>query len=236
MKNRHFVLGRILFLAFLAAAGLLLFSCTQFFSTSWAPWAARDYDKLIPAVTAGNVNQLTSLYENDPDGSLALLKKIQAAESSPELEAAALKAAVNSISLVSAIAGVAGDLGSLGSLTEGETRDIIKDVLDGMKNLEKASEALSEILPSPEDTEAWDNFTETASADDLAMGAVVLLLGEVSGNVDFDDPDALNDFLENLPDNKNIELAKALVEASIAKGDELSGPLKNILDNLNLSS
>jgi hypothetical protein len=239
MKTRHCNTSRILFPAFLAAVGLLLFSCTQFFSTSWAPWAARDYGKLIPAVTVDNVNQLTSIYENDPDGSLALLKKIQAAnddESSPELEAAALKAAVNSIGLVSAIAGVVGELSNFNNLTEGDTRDLFQSALDGMKNLEDASKVLADILPSPDDKDAWASFTETASADDLAMGAVVLLLGEVSGSVDFDDPDALDDYLESLPDNKNIQLAKALVEASIAKSDELSGPLKDILDNLNLSS
>jgi hypothetical protein len=237
MKTRHLYSGRVFFPVFLTATGLLLFSCTQFFSTSWAPWAAREYDKLIPAVTADNVDQLTSIYENDPDGSLALLKKIQESqessdESSPVLEAAALKAAVNSIGLVSAIAGVAGDLSGWDDSTD--FKGIFENALNGMKNLEDASAALFEILPGIDDP-GFDDFIAFASADDLAMGAVVLLLGEVSANVDFDDPDAFNDFLESLPDNQNIQLAKALVEASIAKGDELSGPLRDILDNLNLS-
>jgi hypothetical protein len=240
MKTRHFSTGRILFPALLVMAGLLLFSCTQFFSNSWAPWAARAYDKIIPTVTVDNVDELISIFENDPNGSLALLKKIRDAhndESSPELEAAALKAAVNSIGLVSAIAGATGNMNDWGDPEK--ARNKFDSVLDDMENLEDASEVLFEILPGPDDKEAWANFTKSASADDLAMGAILLLLGAASGNVDFNNPDEFDEFTNN-PGNEKIALARALVDASIEKTDDksnddgLSDSLIDILKSLNL--
>jgi hypothetical protein len=236
MRIRNINTGRILFPAFIAAAGLLLFSCTQFFSTSWASWAARDPAQLIPAVTRANVNDLVKSFEDDPDGSFALLKKIKEAHdgaASPELEVAALKAAINSVDLINAIVGVVGELSNLGNFDNpDEVRNIIEKALGGMKNLEAVGETLSAILPAPNSSD-FDNFVNAASVEDLAMGAIVLLLGEASKQ----DADNLEDFLENpdkyLSASDTWKLAQEMVAQAIVKG--ITGLLGDVLDYLSLT-
>ena len=197
---------------FVMMAGLLFFSCTNFFSNSWASWAARDYNSLIPNVTAGNVSNLASLFEDDPDGSLALLKKIQSAvNGNPSaadlliLQSAALEVAVNSVGLVNGMLAAAGNMSDFDNVDD--ARSILDAALNAMSNLEEAGSLLAAILPNPpainsgsgtldeNDPEygAFMNFAKSASADDLAMAAVVLLLGEASkfaGDLD--------EFLEDL--------------------------------------
>ncbi|MHC6204110.1 hypothetical protein ACYULU_13075 [Breznakiellaceae bacterium SP9] len=159
-------------------------SCTDFFSHSLAPWAARDPSSLIPSVTVSNVDELIRKAENNPDLSLAVLKKIQSAADSASdgersvLQAAALQAAVNAASLGPQLMKNAGNISELtndSAKAQGAAIELLTKSLGAMGNLSEAGALLEAILPDPNDTTAFDAFVAAASADDLAMGAAVLL-------------------------------------------------------------
>ena len=240
-------------LYFIAAiAALLLFSCTDFFSTSWAPWAARDPDKLVPAVTAGNVDELIALAENDPNLSLAILKKIRSAangaseEDRQKLQCAALEAAVNAAGLGQAVLGVADKLISIDN--EDDAKKLVFDTINVMSNLEAAGSVLFDILPpapnltdpTDENWPAFKAFTDSASADSLAMAAVVIIAGEAKKISDGDFDSYFDSYFDNPYEEEyeNEKLAIALAFASALEGreNELSGPLRNVLQGLNLIS
>jgi hypothetical protein len=219
----------------------LLVSCTQFFSTSLALWAARDPATLIPPVTAGNVQDLIGSAENNPDMSLALLKGINdaiagaSAGEKIKLQVAALEAAVNASSLGPALLNKAGDISELMDDPQ-KTKQMVLDSLNDMKNLTAAADTLAAILPDPSDQAAIDAFADTADADSLAMAAAVLLAAEAKGQSDKDD------FLNNFdPQSSTLsdsaKLAVKLAEAAKLKVDnnEGSGMLKDVLEGLNLT-
>ena len=230
-----------------ALTALIFVSCRDFFSNSWAPWAARDPDKLVPSVTTGNVDELIEMAENNPDLSLAVLKKIKDAaegasgESKQKLQSAALDAAVNSVGLGQAILGAAGDLSSV--KTQEDAEKLVISALDSMANLQAAGSLLFDILPpapgvhdDPNDPQ-WDEFnafTEYASADSLALAAAMILAGEMKNAPDGDYEKYIDEFADD--PNKNEELAMAMAFAAALEGreDELTGPLKNVLEGLNL--
>ena len=232
MKKRCF------FLIVMVTAVMMMFvSCTDFFSTSWASWAARDPDKLVPAVTAGNVDELIAMAENNPDLSLAILKKIQAAAANApdgdkqKLQGAALEAAINAGGLGQAILGAADKLTNIDTDIDG--RKLVLDALNSMKNLDDSCLILSSILPDPSDTEAFDAFAASANTNDLVLAAALLMAGEAK---QYTDPE---DYVENVFDNKSPQsqneiLAVKMIEAVVARPDELSGSLENVLKGLNL--
>jgi len=215
------------------------FSCTNFFSTSWAPWAARDPDKLVPAITADNVDELVSMAENNPDLSLAVLKKINDASKKAKgsdvnkLQGAAIDAAVNASGLAQAVLNAAGELINV---TEGDdAKDIILKALDDMKNLEDASSFLKEILlPDPLNTDDFDAFLTGANADDLALAAALLIAGEAKSSGDPEE--YVNESFNSLsPVTENEKLAMKMIDEIIARPpEELNGALKEILVGLNL--
>ena len=229
-------------------------SCSDFFSNSWAKWAARDPNKLIPRVSLDNIDDLLKMAENDPDLSLAILKKLKNAadgassdEDKAKLQSAALEAAINAVGLGQAVISTAGKLTGLnGDDPETEAKDLIVDAINGLTNLEETSAALISVLP-PVGSPEFDNFASTASANDLAMAATVLVAGEAKKQADNFDGD-FNEYLddlesrirsgdpEDLEESENLAQAMALAAALVGRQDELDSSLLNALSGLGLLS
>jgi hypothetical protein len=222
----------------------LLVSCTEFFSTSLAPWAARDPNKLIPPVTLGNVGDLIEMAENNADMSLAVLKGIDTAvkkasgDNKTALQAAALEAAVNAAGLGSA---VLNNADKLTTVDEDNAVDLVVNAINGMKNLEAACDTLMSILPDPVlEPEAFDAFAEKAGPEELAMAAAMLLAGAAKEEAK-ESGVSMSEYIETFsPDNEvnsesaNVAAALALVAAIKFEEVENNGPLKQLLDGLNL--
>jgi hypothetical protein len=221
-------------LTILAAGGLAV-SCTGFFSTTLAPWAARDPASLIPPVNTGNVKDLVAGSENNPDMSLELLKKIRDAannaggDEAAELQAAALQAAVNASGLGGAVLNSVDKIAEI--VDDPEAAKDLAGILDDMPNLEQAGGVLAETLPEP-GTPEFDAFVEKAAPDDLAAAAVALLASEAKGQED----DFIDNFDPAIVDTEAAKLAVALAEAAAKKyEDDDSGSLfKDLLEGLNL--
>ena len=232
-------------LILLSIIAVLLLSCTDFFSRSWASWAARDPDKLVPKVTAGNVDEIITSAENNPDLSLSVLKKIGDAakgktseDDLKKLQNSALKAATNAAGLVPAVLNVANDILStdLSNISDEEATQMVFDAINNMKNLISTSDALREILPDPvNDPEAFENWVSEANADDLAFAAVLLIAAEVKDN-EIDSIDDLKNYINENESSPNTELALAIAKNLGSRDPEdFDGPLKSILDNLGLN-
>jgi hypothetical protein len=216
---------KIKFLPFLAVLALTL-SCSDFFTTSLASWAQRDPSKLIPPVNAGNVGDLILLTESSPDQSLALLERIagaNAANPSPELQTAAVTAATNASGIGTAILQHAGDITGIDATN---VESIAVDAINSLSNAVEAGAVLESILPDPADPE-WGVFVAAASAEDLAMAAVVILAGRAKGS---GDPAAYISGFTSTPG----DIATELAEAALAKPDH-SGLLADILSGLKLN-
>lgn len=217
---------------------VFLWSCTEFFSTSWAPWAARGSSGLIPNVTSGNVEELIEMTADDPDLSMDLLRKIKEAaegasgQEKADLQAAAVEAAVNAIGLGQTILNAVTDLGDIINDPD-KAIDAAKKAIDNMPNLDEASTALLDTLPPVGSTE-FDDFVNTASAEELAMAAIILFAEDAkSSGKDIDD--YITDFGIAPPGTPEVGLALALVTAIGTKPTEdLPDSLKSILEGLNL--
>jgi hypothetical protein len=226
-----------------AALGAFFFvSCTDFFSTSLAPWAARDPSSLIPPVTASNINDLIVQAENDPELSFSLLKKIKDARETatgPELsklQTAALEAAVNATGLGNSLLNTAGEISSVIGDAE-KARGLVTDAISGMSHLAEAGNLLNDILPKPGgDPAEFQAFTETASSESLVMSAAVLLAAESKKHDNVDE--YIGNFDVNQPLNPSEQLTVNLANAALEKIEEegAQGPLGDILAGLNLSS
>ena len=243
---------RLLPVLVIFAATVLFVSCTDFFSKSWASWAARDPDKLIPKVTAGNVDELIAAAENNTDLSFAVLKKIQDAANNMSgddlltLQSAALGAATNAVGLGQSVLNAAGQLSSVDDIND--AKDLILDAINGMKNLEATSSILCDLLPEPYDengviTDDFRAFSQKASANDLAMAAALMIANEAKSEL-INSGKELNEYVNDLVDkinnddlNPSESMARAMALASVLadRQDELSGPLKSVLDGLNLT-
>ena len=241
-------------ISLLFITGVLIVSCTEFFSTTLAPWAARDPNKLIPAVNAGNVDDLIARYGNNPDVSLTILKKIQSAVNggasdadTKKLQSAALEAAVNAAGLLQAATGAVNQAGNIDFSNPEEARNFILDGVGNLKNLDAVSSALNEILPKPDSSsppysDEFNAWAAGASADDLAMAAAVLIAGEIKGKNTVEIDTYLFSLYDNTgqpdppagSDTANLALAMAIASTLDGRVDQLSGPYKNILQGLNL--
>ena len=242
MNHRRFRFRRI---GIVSILGLVLFlgSCRQFFTTSLAPWAARDPASLIPPVTTANIQDLLEQSANSPDQSLALLDKIKdalataSAEDQAVLQAAALSAASNASGVATSILSNAGDL--LNAMESGQPDAIItvvSDAIAGLSNLASTATLLTGMLPDPNDTAAFNAFVDQATPDDLAMAAIVLLASEAqaSGGVEnyitsFDSGSPTLNTTESLA----VALAGAAAASYAASGG--TGQLADILAGLNLT-
>ncbi|AEJ19298.1 hypothetical protein [Gracilinema caldarium] len=218
---------------------LFLGSCRQFFTTSLAPWAARDPSSLIPTVSSDNIKELLEKSANNPDQSLALLDKIAdavAAASAADaavLQAAALEVASNASGVATAVLSNTGDL--LEALdNDDDIIPIVSTAIAGLSNLGESAALLAQILPDP-GTGAFNAFVAQATPEALAMAAIVLLAAEAqaSGGVE----SYINSFDPNSPDPGTETLAVALAEAAAtayaASGG--TGPLADMLSGLNLT-
>lgn len=221
---------------------LSLGSCRQFFTTSLAPWAARNPASLIPPVTTTNIDELLTKFANNPDQSLALLDKIAdaldtaSATDAAVLQAAALQAASNASGVATSVFSNAGTM--LETLQgSGDIIPVISDAIAGLSNLAPSATALTSILPDPSDTDAFDAFVAQASPEDLAMAAIVLLAAEAQA-----DSGGVEDYITNFnPASPNpgaealaVALAEAAATAYAASGG--TGPLADILAGLNLTT
>ena len=250
-KPLHFLL-----LAIIPAAAVII-SCTDFFSTSWAPWAARDPNKLIPAITADNVDELIAMAGNDPNLSLAVLQKIRqgikdsSGDEKLKLQTAALEAAANSVGIGQSVLGAAGQLTNLGGDDpEGMAKDMVISAINGLQNLESTCGALLDSLPMPANPAdpaadaAFMAFANKANADDLAMAAVILIAGEAKKQMKTMEPDDYIDELgekivdgdPSLTGSENLAQAMAIASVLEDRADEISGPLKDVLLGLKLIS
>ncbi|MCA1950638.1 MAG: hypothetical protein LDL24_08695 [Treponema sp.] len=234
------VIPRLVLLLVLPLA-ISLGSCRQFFTTSLAPWAARDPASLIPPVTASNIDDLLAQTANNPAQALALLDKIAdavataSAADAAVLQAAALQAASNASGVATSVLSNAGTL--LNTLqSNGDIIPVISDAIAGLSNLAPSATALATILPAP-NTPAFDAFVAQASPEDLAMAAIVLLAAEAqaSGGVE----NYINSFDPNgasLSDNEALAVALAEDAAAAYAASGGTGPLADILAGLNLTT
>jgi hypothetical protein len=212
---------------------LVFVSCTDFFTSSWGTWAARDPANLIRNVSAGNVDEYITMAENNPDLSLELLKKIGGASGSAsgsdkaKLQSAAVTAAINASNLTTTLMNNAADVSSLENTDD--VKNLVTSTLNSMNNLTPASDALVGILE--QDKAA---FMASASADDMALAAVLILAGEAKKA----GPDVFSDY-ENatIPPSSQPtidfveELATAALDKQQSGGGEDSELLK-LLDAL----
>ncbi len=218
---------------------LLPLSCRQFFSTSLASWAARDSSALVPDITTDNIDELLALSASDPEMALAVLEGIEdalvgaSAAVQAELQAAALVAASSASGVGPAILENAGSV--LDTLSGGDDAVIINTVSDaigGLDQLADTSAALLAILPDPTtEPAAFAAFVAEASAEDLAMAAVVLLAAEAQAAADVG---TYIDSYTPVPGTLAVELAEAAAAAYAAEGG--TGPLADILASLNLTT
>jgi hypothetical protein len=232
-----------------------LSSCTNFFSTSLAPWAKRDPSKIIPAVNTGNVKELISQAESDPDLSLAVLKGIQDAigntaneDEKAALRNAALQAATNASGLGNALFANAGKI--INTMDDpDELKNAAINAVHDMSNLNEVSNILlGGIIPPVSDQAGFSNFLNVASATDLALSATVVLLGEAQR---LDSPEAVEGYITGAGSGRHFdfdnpvspaeEIAVELAKETIAIVDDplrgdASGELKEILENLGFKS
>jgi hypothetical protein len=233
MKTKLFLANRCGPLVVLLALLAVVFgSCSDFFTHSLGEWAQRDPNSLIPSVTTGNIQNLLDMTANDPDLSLALLKKIADSNdaSDPALQTAALQAAANAAGLGAAILQNAGNVKDLDETT---ARDIVVNVVNGLGNLGEAASLLTGILPDvtavtfdPATDPAWLAFTAVSSPGDLAMAAAVLIAADAKAS---GDPAA---FFTTAPPADTLAVRLA-VEASKNPGGDDSF-LEDVLKGLKL--
>ncbi|MDR1947957.1 MAG: hypothetical protein LBQ38_01055 [Spirochaetaceae bacterium] len=239
MMNKRLGRRKYIYFLFILIPVLSVTGCTDFFSTSLAPWAARDPASLVPPVTAGNVRELILQAENNPDLSLAILKGIQnsVGSASPEdrrsLEAAALEAAGNATGLAASLLSQAGKISSVMGDPD-KAKELVVDAIKGMSHLNETRDLLADILPRNPDSEEFKAFTQNAGAEDLVMAAAIILAAESGESPNSDD--FINNFDPNSVSTPSLKLAVSLATAAADKPELLEGdsPLKDILSGLNL--
>ncbi len=232
-------------------AAFALASCQDFFTTSLAEPLARDPADLIPTVTAGNAAELAAQVSNDPDASLVVLDGLETAIASasaaevPALVALALEVTSNASGVGGALLESAGPIADLlmnGDFSDTSTQTdlfaIIDDSIAGLDNLGGSADTLTSIITDLTDGgSTLADITATASADDLAMAAVVLLANEASSS-SYSGVEDYVDYLGSSPSlSASEQLAADLAEAAAAKyaAEGGTGPLADLLSSLNLT-
>jgi hypothetical protein len=238
------------YLAAACAAVVSLSSCQNFFTTSLGEVFARDPEDLVPKVTASNAEEVAETVKSDPDASLAVLEslselvsKASTTEKKAELATLALEVSANASGVSGAFLDTFADKTDLlkdgdfeNEDTKAELFSVIDDALSGLDNLDDSAENLETILTSGVSV---DTVKETASADQMAMAAIVLL----SNNATSTGTGSVSDYVDELGDKDVAErsesetLAIDLAEAAKAKyaAEGGTGPLADILNALNLT-
>ena len=243
--------GRVLFpLLASLVIGLAFLSCQNVFTASLAKPFARDPSSLVPKVTAGNAAKVADQVKADPDASLEVLTDL----STLVLNATGTKKtelAVLALDVSASASGVGGSL--MQTLSQKENTDLLKDgnfddpetktklyaaidnALAGMNNLGDSASALEDILTTP--GVSVDTIKETASAEQMAMAAIVLLSNNASSG------GGVSTYVDTLGSTADADLsaseklAKDLAAAAAAKyeAEGGSGPLADVLKSLNLT-
>jgi hypothetical protein len=148
----------------------------EVFTSSWAPWAARDLNAILPEVNSGNARDMVDQFADDPDMSLEILKKIAAAinktkspEEKTKLRTAALDAAINASGIMDAF------IGSITDFLEDDKRDLkmVVDTFGGIKNTESISTSL---VSSFSEVAVWETQDDKRKIADSADNSAQLLL------------------------------------------------------------
>ncbi len=224
-------------------------ACSAFFTNSLASGLARDQADLVPDVTVKNIDDLMTQAEGNSDLSLAVLDGIgdSMAGATPEeqavLRGAAVELAVTASGVGTAVLRDSGTI--LETLDGGDLEDpavkseLIAQVsssLSGLSNLQDTSTALIAVMPSPDDTVAFDAFVENATADDLAMAAVVLLAAESDDSEGGTEAyiDGFDSESETLSPAEELAVALAVKAADKNETEGGTGTLNDLLEALNL--
>jgi hypothetical protein len=227
-------------LTFIIPAVLTLSSCVDVFSTSWGSALKRDPDKLIPQVTASNVEDLLEASLGDTDFATTLLGKISDSvetargDEKAALQDAGLKAAANASGLATSILDNAGTLlkGSEGDITDIQTTidAILKDI--NGEDLQQIAADLRAILNN-ETINTYKAKTK-ASDEDLAVAAIVLLLADAkkTGNLN----SYLNQFANRKDVNPTENEKKAILLAGVIAERTIDNEIINeLLSAMNLN-
>jgi hypothetical protein len=225
-------------LALISVVFLVLFptSCMDVFTNSWGSALKRDPDKLIPKVTTSNVGELLDASVGDPEFAAVLLGKIRnsventTGKDKAILQDAGLKAAVEASGLAAEF------INNAGELLKTESAEGVKNSIDTiLKNLDtdRSISIANNLLDILDDETAFKEFSE-ASNGDLAVAAVVLLIGEVKksgGTLD----DYLDDFLNRKLDENILskEEKKALFLANQARNSN-NDLIDQLLESMDL--
>jgi hypothetical protein len=175
-RNRNLFLGTGLFVF---VTGLLLASCTDFYSTTWGEDFARDPSNI--KVTTSNVNELLKDANGDTKASRAILEKLKGT-TNPKLQVAAVKAANQAAGLTGLVLSnldiLTGDhntdsLTTLGQTVMGEAK---KNDIVGVAN------DIAGILPSPDDTLRFPegSVIKSVSNSDLTLLLVTMMMAEAT--------------------------------------------------------
>jgi hypothetical protein len=192
-------------------------------------------------VTTDNIDDLVSQSEGNPDMAAAVLNGIEdamagaSAAEQAELRAAAVNLASTASGVGVAILNDAGTI--LENLDGADVVSNISDAIGGLSNLDSTASTLVAILPSPDDTVAFDAFVAQATADDLAMAAVVLLADKATSSSDGTEA-YLNGFDSSAATSPQELLALKLAESARAKNtaEGGGGTIGELLDALNLTT
>jgi hypothetical protein len=168
--------------------GLLLASCSDFYSTTWGEAFARDPSNV--KVTSSNVDELLKDASGDREASRAILKKLIGTDD-PKLQAAAVKAANQAAGLTELA------LSNLGTLTGSNA-----DNADSLEKLAKTimaearendikgiADDIAGTLPvsSSNPPQFRGSFADSVSSSDLTLLLVTMMLAEVPEENEFDD-------------------------------------------------
>jgi hypothetical protein len=178
-RIRRMVLGAALSVF---GMGLLLASCSDFYSTTWGEAFARDPSSV--KVTSSNVYELLKDANGDTKASRAILEKLKGTDD-PNLQAATVKAANQAAGLT----GLA--LSNLGTLTGDNATNV--DSLQKLANtiladakendIKSIADDVANTLPvsiGPNGAPVFaDSFANSVSNSDLTLLLVTMMLAEV---------------------------------------------------------
>jgi hypothetical protein len=232
-RRAHFVFplaAGLILTVFLASCGQI----TGFFSNSWGKGLARDPEKIFPAITGKNAQQLADETAGDPAAAAALLKKIKEAAknaSGAEKEAllkAGLTAANNASDLTGLLIGNATKLKDLSSADTDKALEDLSGIMKQAGNVSDTANDLQELFGGA------DSSTYNAMPpNELATAAFILALDETKTS-DLS-AEKIKDIVKNDPDPENYPKTKTAYEMiKTVKNDKdsLFGKIFADIDNI----
>ncbi len=257
--------GMLLFpLMIILLVGLLI-SCDDFFTTSWGSWAARDMSKMNFKVSADNIDDLKDMAAGDSAMQLSLLEDlVKAAKNAPpeekqKLQDAGIELAIESSNIMGA---VTNSVDKISELLEGDTEEMdhdemvsfITDIIGSMDNLQASTDAVTALLPNPDDENydaALEAFVTNGDATNNVLVSVLLVIAEAEAITadpelnpngktveelfdammsDEDADDELQELLDRVKESPKINLAADLADKSSEKLKGTDSPLSALGD------